>query len=274
MGDGPAYFEEASHALRHLLQKRSDIGYETQDYGVQEFFGRSGETLGRYLTIGTDMEYLFSGKPARDMNDPELRQRLAKELRTSRKTISEIGKLDKMLVTGRKFLREKIGENYAAVQSLVAELQIGAISLQEYRTRFDYLMNCHTDNLRQFDANPDFRISDLDMLTVRSYNGLLEWISFYDIDKLQVDEQQGAIANSLDYVRRLYKPGRFSFDSVDVLPIALGVISEIDILKLGEHLKPYKYAQQYSAPQLLAVRDLYALPDHEVRQRFFKKINE
>ena len=90
VGYGPVYFEEASHALRELKTWRTIPGLITHlvsslDPSVHEFYGRAGETLGRELVKGTELEYLFKDAPERDILSKDARKKQADSLRKFRK---------------------------------------------------------------------------------------------------------------------------------------------------------------------------------------------
>jgi hypothetical protein len=66
VGDGTCYFEEVAHYLRHQLVEMDDVGAGPD---VEEFLGRLGEDIGRNLTKGTELEYLFESHPPRRFSD-------------------------------------------------------------------------------------------------------------------------------------------------------------------------------------------------------------
>jgi len=63
--NGIHYFEEASHFFRNMLRPDNSEKHDE----IDEFFGRMGESLGRYFVQNTRYAYLFDEQPERDWTD-------------------------------------------------------------------------------------------------------------------------------------------------------------------------------------------------------------
>jgi hypothetical protein len=271
---GSTLFEETSHALRDLVQRRAGISPESQDKQVQEFYGRAGETIGRYLADGAGLSYTFFDDPARDMNDPELKKRWISRLlglRKSRNSLRAIQTNNRIVKDG---LREMTAANYDELSKVFVDLRERKIDVLEFQERLRGLESNYRSGVSSLaKANPN-SIYPIDLTEVNHYlskYGYLKDALGIALSASGDEEKRKLIERGIAFIVEGHNPKSFQFDIDDPGISETGNKTDLGIFSHFSHRKPYLYAQQYSAEELMASGDFYSLSDKEVKQRFFRK---
>jgi hypothetical protein len=281
VGDGIAYFEEASHALRdyawrskgvlaNLLARKGE-----PDMMVQEFYGRAGETLGRHLVKGTDLEYLFKGVPERDLTSPETRKRWADRLRAHRKQNRFALDLGNRNASARAYLSDLTRKNQDEVFATLTQYNSGNLEFKDFGARLKQLEDSYRRGIGETTRQFPLSLGSLDVKQAKAYLSNFDFLrDAISIASGASDEERKIImvriANNL--IESKDSPA-FKFDLEDPEIEGLKFKTELGIVSHVSHSKPYLYAQQYSAPELLKIPSFYALADTDVREKFFRRLN-
>jgi len=264
---GSAYFEEASHALRHITLEKKGIPYYKQDAKVHEFFGRLGETLGRQLTKGTELEHLFHGKPR---NFSNLAHELEKDEEALKQEYLMLKAREARVKTAKQILAIKTSENYSQLHKLLNDFKIGKIDFRKFSARFRNLYTSYKKTLDRLRKMPDSTISEIDMIEAGLYKNNYDSLREFVLSAQNTGEEQRSmlIQKSLSSLTA-YKP---KFVRCADVPEAIEtkLRTKQMIRTLDTHAKPYAYAEQYSLEELLRY-PLYTLSDKEIKSRFFKQ---
>ena len=265
--NGSAYFEEASHALRHITLEKQGIPYEEQDEKVHEFFGRLGETLGRQLTKGTELEHLFHKKPR---NFRKLCHELEKDEEALKQEYLMLRAREARVKTAKQILAAKTSENYLQLHKLLNNFKIGKIDFKKFSASFRNLYTSYKKTLDRLRKMPDSTISEIDMIEAGLYKNNYDNLREFMLRAQNMGEEQRSmlIQKSLGNLTA-YKP---KFVRCADVPEAIEtrLRTKQMIRTLDTHAKPYAYAEQYSLEELLQY-PLYSLSDSEIKRRFFKK---
>lgn len=128
-----AYFEEASHALRDLVQKKRLVyrlfHHLDSDLQVHEFYGRIGWTLGRDLSKGTEFETLFEKEKDMDLLDRDWRNSRAASLRLLKNSRNIVRELQKKDEAGRNYFKDAIEQNHDVLTDLFNDWNSKRVSL-------------------------------------------------------------------------------------------------------------------------------------------------
>ncbi len=271
IGNGVAYFEEASHALRHISQKRK--GLRQRDDKVDEFYGRVGETLGRKLTRGTKMESLFKDIPPRDVESEIQKESDKKGLKTFkrlRKKIREkLSSLQREKIAMEN-LENFTSKNYGKFRQTLRDFASGKIDSNEFLKKVDVIEKSYSDSTKPYLQN----------VSGKNQMGAYFYREFFDYVKTAFDsssDEKGkrkAIKRELKRIDKEYKKPENHFDyllnDVDRL---IASSTRMIIQKQIRHRRAYLYGQQYSAEDLEKIKGLYDLNDDEVREVFFHREN-
>jgi len=268
INNGIDHFEEISHFLRCLVQQRKGISPEKQDVHVQEFFGRIGETLGRELVKGTDLESLFKDIQPREVKSSETDQLIDNLIDRSKK----IKGLQKELAISNDIIIKMQKENANSVTRMLEksleeeELNIDNLLLEFRKMASDHIAsiknsqikNAHVDDVKQY-------LSHLDYL-----NGSLSLLREYEAPAKQKKEYIQGNLNTFKEMNSLLFERQFTMGDLELFTLSFNN----DNLKRSvyEHLDPYAYAQQYSFEQL-SKKNLYSMSDRDIKKKYFRKIN-
>lgn len=276
IGSGVAYFEEASHALRDSVMRRKGLSFDKQDSQVHEFYGRIGETLGRYLSRGTSLEEYFSGEDekSRDLNDRETRHKWAVKLNKIRNLKNEVRNYKSAVKKSRDYLLKVTKENYEQLEKLFRDFEKKRIGSEEFSERAAELARSYQRAIVGVSQQTGFNLRKSDLEEANAY--YLKYDSLINIGRLKdvsEEDKREFILSRIKTLREVNPYERISMTTNLDDP----VFSDAYLTSMMEehshfvHRKPYQYAQQYSAEELLKIKDLYGLPDREVRKRFFKR---
>jgi hypothetical protein len=271
---GSTLFEETSHALRDLLQRRRGIASEKQDKQVQEFYGRAGETLGRYLADDAGLAYTFVEDPVRDMDNPETKERWLKRLLNLKKHKNSVRAIKTRNKLARQELGRITGDNYAALTKLFVDFQQARASSKEFQDRLGRLERDYRTQVSSVSKKIPEAISPIDLTQVKSYLGKYNYLrGALDIANgaTSEEERRKLIERGIKFITETHNPRSFQFDIEFARIQNVALKTELGLFSHFTHRKPYKYAQQYSAQDLLSLEDFYALSDEEVRRRFFRR---
>ncbi len=269
INNGSAYFEEASHALRHITQEKQGVPYYKQDAKVHEFFGRLGETLGRQLSKGTELEHLFHRKPR---NFTRFADEFEKDEEALKQEYLMLKAREAKVKTAKQILAIKTSENYSQLHKLLSDFKAEKISFKKFSGRFRNLYDSYKKTLDKLRTMPDSTISEIDMIEAGLYKNNYDNLREFILKNQNLEESQHAneIERSLDTLA-CYKP-KFVKCADDPKAIETKIKAKEMIRTLDTHTKPYVYAEQYSLEELMQY-PLYNLSDKEIRQRFFRKPN-
>jgi len=270
IGDGDSYFEEASHALRAVADKKKNRSPFRENFKVGEFYGRIGSTLGREVTKGTDLDYLFKG-PRPSIDSEAFREHDAETIREARFKIKMDRATKDLEKTAAKSIYEVLNHIYNNVSTNLSEFDKGNMSYEDLVARTG-----HTAGVFETSFVPvinKLNPTGHQKATIDYYKGMLnltkETLDTYK--NKSPEEQKAIVRESLGTIKKidpsLHKEAvnEASIDSVKRQ-------MEIDDLKRDvHHRKPYQFAEQYSADELLTVNNLYDLSDEEARNKFFHK---
>jgi len=274
---GIAYFEEASHALRDFVQRKRFL-YRVfpsakQDVQVQEFFGRAGETLGRKLARGTELEYLFKNEPRRDLQDKETRKRWADRLKAYKGVKGTLSEAEKSQARGREYLSRAVSENYDSLADLFIDFDSGRLGVEEFEDRFRRIDKLRKADISNLKNEKGLLVNKYDLEDAKRYIRRVNCIGdVLNIAKKMKDEKEKkqVVQMAIDSFRETYNPD-LDFKMGEVMFTDIDVRSDIGIYSHFAHRKPYEFAQQYSADDLLTNKNLYALPDSKIRKMFFAR---
>jgi hypothetical protein len=271
IGDGITYFEEASHALRDLTQERNGVPYDYQDDRVQEFIGRAGETFGRNLTKGTDLEYLFRNTSPRDMNNPKTKELWLNNLLKIKEDKKQLRGLKKELDETRSLLKKEIGPNYSELNNLLYDYQKGDISFDEFYEECSNLRDQYIERKKKL-TDKGLRVykTDKEELGVSGADYRFLMNSLRNIKGLPETEREKELDTIVNSIKEHYNYGPYSlkFEDKDLSFIS----TNLDVLLRQDshlvHRKPYLYAQQYSPEEL---KGIYDKSDKDIKKEFFKR---
>jgi len=281
VGDGVSYFEEASHALRDLswnrrsaFRKMIDVSSKKPSSYIQEFYGRTGETLGRELTRGTELAYLFEGVPPRNLDDPETRNRWAQRIKKYRTLNSKVKNISKKNESARSFFRDLTSRNYDALIGSLTDAKEGKIGVFNLARRLDELEQEYRGGIRK--ANQDYRgsVTETELIGIKAYLEKLLYTKrgFKIASEAPQDERTEILSHVLKSLIETRDSSVFNFDVENSQLVSAGLNSFLGIFSHRVHSKPYQYAQQYGAQDLLGVENFYGLSDREAEKRFFKRL--
>lgn len=267
INNGSAYFEEASHALRHISLEKQGIPYYKQDVKVHEFFGRIGETLGRQLSKGTELEHLFQRKPR---NFTRFANEFEKDEEALKQEYLMLKAREAKVKTAKQILAIKTSENYHQLHKLLNDFKSEKIDFKKFSARFRNLYTSYKKTLDKLRQMPDSTISEIDMIEAGLYKNNYDNLREFILKNQNLKESQHAneIQKSLENLTA-YKP-KFVKCVDDPEAIETRIKAKEMIRNLDNHTKPYVYAEQYSLEELTQY-PLYTLSDKEIRQRFFRK---
>jgi hypothetical protein len=267
---GDTYFEEASHALRDLVQERKGVSGEYQDRKIHEFVGRGGETLGRELVKGTDLEYLFKDHSPRDMTNPKTKKKWLDNLLKIRKDKNLVKRMKKESGEPRALLRKGIESNYSELNNILYDYQGGKLDFDEFYKKCSHLLNDYKEKVNNnLDIIGLYEPDGKNIITSNSdYTFLVRSLKkIKDLPEIKREKELDEIVNN---IKEHYNYGASSlkFDSEDLVLMN----AEQDIAKREKshfvHRKPYLYAQQYSPEEL---KGIYEKSDSEIKKEFFKR---
>ncbi|MBP7708336.1 hypothetical protein KA107_01515 [Candidatus Pacearchaeota archaeon] len=276
VGDGIAYFEEASHALRDLAWRRAGLPNKLVDLSnrpdmyVQEFYGRAGETLGRALTRGTDMEGLFEGLPERDLTSPQTRKKWAGRLRGLREKKGKVKRIASQNELARNYLRDLTAENYTGVVSTLQSYLAGKMEFDELQRSISSLEEDYRQGLSTKRKEP-LLVTELDMVGAKAYLDNFKYLSEVIGLSKDSDNREQYLARALDYLRENRNSSLFEFNVAHPSILISDLSIQSGIIQHQTHSKPYQFAQQYSSDELLAIKNFYGLSDRKARSIFFRK---
>lgn len=271
IGDGISYFEEVSHALRDIVQRRKGIPSAEQNDKVQECYGRIGETLGRELTKGTELAYLFQKAP-RDVTTGEFKKKwlegLQKMRAEKRKAREVLGK-EREIKEKKEYLRTITANNYDALKQEIAGFTSGKINEKELREGLSRNAKTYINSIKALG-----KISSENAKGVKGYletyshlNTLLN-IAAEKSDK----EKRRVIKGTSKTLQKCYKAYSryFSTEQMEFTKL-IGAAEKYVQKTQTRHRRAYLYGQQYSAQELEGVKGLYDLNDEEAKKVFFHK---
>jgi hypothetical protein len=270
INNGSAYFEEASHALRHITQEKQGVPYYKQDAKVHEFFGRIGETLGRQLSKGTELEHLFHRKPR---NFTRFASEFEKDEEALKQEYLMLKAREAKVKTAKQILAIKTSENYHQLHKLLNDFKADKINFKKFSRRFRNLYTSYKKTLDKLRTMPDSTISEIDMIEAGLYKNNYDNLREFILENQSLEKSQHAgmmIQKSLSNLTA-YKP-KFVKCADNPEAIETKIKAKEMIRTLDTHTKPYVYAEQYSLEELMQY-PLYNLSDKEIRQRFFRKPN-
>ncbi len=271
IGNGITYFEETSHALRDLILRRKGIEFTGQDVQVHEFLGRAGETLGREISKGTDLEHLFEGYEARDTNSPGFKKRWINRLGLIRDLKGYLRERKRKIAKGREHVSQLISESYHQIQDLFQDYGAGEISEENLKEETENVKQKYLRGMREYSENPNESLGLLDLKQVKSFEDMFDYLGeVFDISKDMPDkEKRDALSRSNEFLSEMYHPEKIRFDVSDIEEIEAENRAEEVRHSFRSHKNPYSYAQQYSSNELPV--GLYSMGDEEIRRRFFHK---
>jgi len=274
VNDGIAYFEEASHALRDLVMARKGIPYQKIDQRVQEFYGRIGETLGRDLVKGTELEYLFSNSAPRDrtvLKDLDLMQ-----LQHLRQKSDFYRKRAKIVREGKEGLVGAVKTNFEELDKAFKKFEAGDLSSEQFREEVYQAGVDFGNRLKGIKGGYDSVASGFCKSWSGEYGYLGQILNIWE-GSPETNARNGIIKAIGQVRERFYRldkesPDLVEGDDIDVFKEKLRI--EREKHRIDVHRRAYTFAQQYSAEQLREIRDLYALGDEDVKKKFFRKVGQ
>lgn len=269
VSDGITYFEEASHALREIVQKRK--GKHQYDDKVDEFYGRIGETIGRDLTKGTKLAYLFKNKSPRDMKSRDFKKDHRRMLRIVKEARSKIRDqlLDLEELKGTRERLEKITSgNYKTFRQTLKDFASGKLTSEEFvrrvkKTERNYL-----------DSTGGIKSSKGDLKRTKYYQELFGLAEKAFKGAKDEKGKRKAMKKETKFLDKTYKRPIYHFGTEDInLQKLMASTNSFILQKQIRHRRAYLYGQQYSAGELEEVKGLYGLSDEETKKVFFHSKN-
>jgi len=244
-------FEEVGHALRDLAMRRKGSNREKQDSSVHEFYGMSASIIGKELIKGTYLEKFF-----KDMGGKESRE-MPQIIKFYKKDKEEINKIEKALLEfeQRKGKLSDSLEGLAEAYSLAVKILRDCSDKSNYE-KLNHLSKIISDGIVLLQINGCSKLEQIG--NVRDFARFLE---NYGGDKpvnVENKVKEGRFFENLGTVKRRKVLARNIRDVLDYKKYSLEV-----------HTKPYLYALQYSAEELMAIDGFFSIPDKKVKRRFF-----
>jgi len=266
IGHGHSYFEEAGHALRNLVEEKRRLNplVSYKDREVHEFIGRASETMGRDLTKGTNLEYLFKGEEPRNMKDRETRKKLIKKVQRLRKLGSEIREKEKQYKSSGH--KKEFESNLDSLGSLIKDYRAGKIDPKELEKEFNTLGHQYNSIVKGL-IERGSKITQLDMLTIKQIGTDYNFVgtTLRNYNESSGEEREGDLEDDLKFIEDHLKEERF----IDIDPL-LGPKVFLDMEKHQHivHRRPYEYAEQYSTDEL---GNVFKMSDRAIRKKFFRR---
>lgn len=273
VNNGAAIFEESSHALRDLVQRRRGKNYDQQDSKVQEFFGRAADTVGREIAKEAELNYLEWENP-RDMNSPETRVRHGERLKKARTVLNAVRKTRRELEDGENYLRETTRNSQQNILASLRDYEHGRTPLEALREKVDSEENSYRRAISTLKKQkPNAAVGDEDIKVVKFY--LEEFSYLRDVidiaSKSSDDGKKDCIRRAEKTLGETFGSSLYKFDNASLITQRPSLTALEEWKSISVHRAGYKAAEKCSAPQLLGRKNLYELSDEEVKKEFFSK---
>lgn len=258
IAQGYIYFEEAGHALRNLVEKRRINPLSSySDPRVGEFLGRCAETIGRDITKGTRIEYLFKNIKPRSLRDPETRKKWIEGVQAIRKSKARIREIERLHNEYEKFLQSKAN----LLMSSIKDYASGNIDSKDFEKRLDNLAHFYSSLSESAEILKKFHpLTNLSMeRMIDNYNFLREQLK--NSENFPEEERRKKLAGTFEMVENDLKPHSFEETLEPKLRVLSAEYSHF------VHRKPYELAEKYSTEDLGKV---FKMNDRAIKRKFFK----
>ena len=273
-----SYFEEASHALRYYVERKKLINrilpYKP-DVLVDEFYGRIGETLGRHLVEGTELESLLYVQEERDFTSDDSKKKLDNRLESIEKNKSKIENAKNIETVLLNEIQEHINERHDFFCDRLYQFSQGEIEFSQF---YKDLGNLVEKNEEHYNLLGKKNLNKLCTGLTEEVGDYYKWIK-------DVHEIVGDVINEPKeevYTTKRIKTLRdFAYkESKKDAPVLMNLNTEVENKELElmleeysyhSHIKPYQFAERLGIEEIKKIPNLYKLSNREVRNKYFKE---